>query len=73
MITSNVRKVGNSYMVAIPRSELARLGISAGDTVSVEVRPVVVETKPLLSPLDQEHLEALMRKHDGTLRLLAEK
>jgi antitoxin component of MazEF toxin-antitoxin module len=73
MVTSNVRKVGNSYMVAIPRGELERLGISAGDTVSVEVRPVVVETRPRLAPRDRAHLDALMRKHDGTLRLLADK
>jgi hypothetical protein len=39
----------------------------------VEVRPVVVEAKPRLAPEDQAHLEALIRKHDGTLRLLAEK
>jgi antitoxin component of MazEF toxin-antitoxin module len=73
MVTSTVRKVGNSYMVVIPRVELERLGIAVGDTVSVEVRPVVVETRPRLSPEDEEHLAALLRKHDGTMRLLAEK
>jgi len=38
-------------MVAIPRAELERLRLAVGDTVSVEVRPVVVETKPRLSPV----------------------
>lgn len=73
MVTSSVRRVGNSYMVAIPRAEMERLHLAVGDTVSVEVRPVVVETKPRLSPEDQKHLSALLAKHDATMRLLADR
>src|SRR5687768_9084064 len=40
MLLQKVRKVGNSYVVTIPREVMESQGIHEGDTVAVEVRKV---------------------------------
>jgi putative addiction module antidote len=40
MLLQKVRKVGNSYVVTIPREVMESQGIREGDTVAVEVRKV---------------------------------
>ncbi len=54
MFTTQLRKVGNSQAVVIPKDELERLGIPEGATVTVEVRRVEVSVKPILPKHLQE-------------------
>ncbi len=50
MVTQKVRKVGNSYVVTIPREELERQHIVEGDMVGIEIRKVQVSLRPEFSP-----------------------
>lgn len=43
-----VREVGNNYVVTIPKKEVERLGLKAGDPVDAQVTPL--ETRPTLRP-----------------------
>jgi putative addiction module antidote len=38
MITQKLRRVGNSYVVTIPKEEAERQGLQEGDLIGVEVR-----------------------------------
>lgn len=65
MITQQVRKVGNSLVVTIPKAEIKRLELSDGDYVSVDLSKL--ELKPVLNPelqkiLDNDlpHLESML-------------
>jgi antitoxin component of MazEF toxin-antitoxin module len=49
MFTTQLRKVGNSWVVTVPRDELETLGIPEGATVTVEVREARVSTEPVLA------------------------
>ena len=42
MTTAKLRRVGNSYVVTIPKEEVERLKLNEGDTLSVEVRRLVL-------------------------------
>lgn len=48
MLIQKVRRVGNSYVVTIPKEELERQGLGDGDLAAVEVRKVTVT--PQMSP-----------------------
>lgn len=48
MTTAKLRRVGNSFVVTIPKEEVERLNLSEGDTLSVEVRKLVL--KPEMAP-----------------------
>lgn len=48
MVTQQIRKVGNSFVVTVPRSEVERLELSEGDYVSIELGRM--ELKPVLNP-----------------------
>lgn len=48
MLLRKVRKVGNSYVVTIPKEEVERLKLRDGDLVSIEVRRV--DVKPKMAP-----------------------
>lgn len=48
MLLQKVRKVGNSYVVTIPKEEIERLKLSDGDLVGVEVRRM--DVKPHMDP-----------------------
>jgi antitoxin component of MazEF toxin-antitoxin module len=50
MFTTQLRKVGNSWVVTVPREELDREEIPDGATVTVEVRKALVTVEPVLSP-----------------------
>lgn len=60
MITQQIRKVGNSYVVTIPKSELDRLGAKEGDHVTADY--TLVEMKPVLSAELHDNIE---RNRDG--------
>lgn len=61
MVTQQIRKAGNSYVVTIPKSEMDRLELSEGDYVSMDLGKM--ELKPVLNPelqaYEARNLEAL--------------
>lgn len=48
MITQQLRKSGNSYIVTIPKDEVDRLELREGQTVAIDVTPM--ELRPVLRP-----------------------
>ena len=56
MVTQQIRKVGNSYVVTIPKTEMERLDLSEGDHVSIELGKL--ELKPVLNPAAQRILNS---------------
>jgi antitoxin component of MazEF toxin-antitoxin module len=48
MITQQLRKSGNSYVVTIPKDEVERLNLREGQMVAIDVTPM--ELKPVLRP-----------------------
>lgn len=48
MITQQIRKSGNSYIVTIPKDEVDRLGLREGQVIALDITPM--EVKPVLSP-----------------------
>lgn len=71
MFVSKLRKVGNSYVVTVPREEVERLGVSEGQPLAVEARPAAVEVKPRLIPELREAFEASWRRNEAGYRYLA--
>lgn len=65
MIVGKLRKVGNSYVVTIPRVEMKRLDLREGQQVSLEVRPTL--TREL-----REAYESELALSRPTLRSLAQ-
>jgi antitoxin component of MazEF toxin-antitoxin module len=71
MVVGKLRKSGNSFIVTVPRDEVERMGLSEGQMVAVEVRPV--EVRPILAPDLQEVFEEVFRRHEPGLRYLADR
>ncbi len=72
MVVSKLRKVGNSYVVTVPREEVDRLGLSEGQTVTLEVRPAEVTVRPVLAEDLRPAFELEFRRAEAGLRYLAE-
>jgi antitoxin component of MazEF toxin-antitoxin module len=70
MITAKLRKVGNSYVVTVPRNEIERLGLREGQLVALEVR--AVEVRPVLAADLREAFDIEFRQGQDALRYLAE-
>ncbi|MCO5216619.1 MAG: hypothetical protein M9953_09590 [Thermomicrobiales bacterium] len=47
MVTQQLRKVGNSYVITIPKAEVERLGAKEGDFIASD--HTLLEMKPVLS------------------------
>lgn len=45
MIRQKLRKVGNSYVVTIPRAEIERQHLTEGQLVAVEIQPLDVQPR----------------------------
>lgn len=70
MIVQRLRKVGNSYVVTIPREEVERRGLVEGQMLAVEVQPV--ELRPVMRPQVRQAFEESWRQHEAAYRHLAE-
>jgi putative addiction module antidote len=70
VIRGKLRKVGNSYVVTIPRAEVERQQLREGDLVDVQVTPLDVRRR--LPPDLQAAAEASLREHSAAYRYLAE-
>ena len=71
MTTAKLRRVGNSYVVTIPREEVERLHLSEGDTLSVEVRRLVL--KPEMAPDVRAAFEWAIERYAGDIEYLKDR
>lgn len=72
MFTTQLRKVGHSQAVIVPKEELERLGIAEGATVSVEVRQVEVTVRPVVPKHLRDASERALAWGEPGLRYLAD-
>lgn len=70
MILQRLRKVGNSFVVTIPKEEVERQNLREGQLLVVEV--VQAEVRPVLSPALREAFEESWRHNEPGYRYLAE-
>jgi antitoxin component of MazEF toxin-antitoxin module len=70
MIQQKLRKVGNSYVVTIPKEEVRRRGLREGQLLAVEIQPL--EVRPTLRPELREAFEESWARHEATYRYLAQ-
>lgn len=69
MIQQKLRKVGNSYVVTIPKREVERRGLREGQLLAVQVEPL--EVRPVLPPDMREAFEESWREDEAAYRYLA--
>ena len=71
MTTAKLRRVGNSYVVTIPKEEVERLKLNEGDTLSVEVRRLVLT--PEMAPDVRAAFEWAMERYAGDIEYLKDR
>jgi antitoxin component of MazEF toxin-antitoxin module len=69
MVTAKLRRVGNSFVVTVPREEIERKQLKEGQLVSLEVN--AVEVRPVMSPDVREAFEASWQRNEAGYRYLA--
>jgi len=69
MLFQKLRKVGNSYVVTIPREEVERLNLQEGQLLAIHVQPA--EMRPLLSEQAQQAFEESWEANEKGYRYLA--
>ena len=70
MLWQKLRKVGNSYVVTIPKEEVERQNLKDGQLLSIEIRPA--EIRPVMSPDLRKAFEESWQKNEQAYRYLAE-
>jgi antitoxin component of MazEF toxin-antitoxin module len=71
MIQQQLRKVGNSFVVTIPKEEVERQGLHEGQLLGVEVTPL--EVRPVLRPELREAFEASWERNEAGYRYLKDR
>ena len=71
MIQQKLRKVGNSYVVTIPKEEVERRHLHEGQLLAVEVHPL--DVYPAMSPDVQKAWEESWRRNEAGYRYLADR
>jgi antitoxin component of MazEF toxin-antitoxin module len=71
LIRQKLRKVGNSYVITIPRDEVERRGLTEGQLLAVELQPI--EMRPVMRPEVQEAFEEIWKRSEAAYRYLAER
>lgn len=69
MIQQRLRKVGNSYVVTIPKQEVERKNLREGQLLYVEIHPA--EVRPALAPDVRAAWEKSWRRGEAAYRYLA--
>lgn len=69
MIQQKLRKVGNSYVVTIPKHEVQRRNLHEGQLLWVEVHPL--EVRPALDPRIREVVLQTWPEDEAAYRYLA--
>jgi putative addiction module antidote len=70
MIWQKLRKVGNSYVVTIPKEEVERKNLQEGQLLAVEIQPA--EIRPVLSPELRKVFEESWQRNEEAYRYMAE-
>ncbi|HLH60739.1 MAG TPA: AbrB/MazE/SpoVT family DNA-binding domain-containing protein [Ktedonobacteraceae bacterium] len=70
MIWQKLRKVGNSYVVTIPKEEVERQNLQEGQLLAVEIQPA--EVRPVLSPELRKAFEESWQHNEEAYRYMAE-
>lgn len=60
MLVQKLRRIGNSLVVTIPHDEVERLGLTEGDTISIEARKVKLVAHYEMDP----KLAAIVERQD---------
>lgn len=68
MIYAQLRKIGDDYVIAIPKEDIERLQFQEGQVLAVEVRPLVDAES--LSEAVQQAFEASWQAHEVGYRYL---
>ena len=71
MIQQKLRKVGNSFVVTIPKDEVERRGLSEGQMLAIEIEPV--EVVPIMSPDVLRAFEESWERNEEAYRYLADR
>jgi antitoxin component of MazEF toxin-antitoxin module len=71
MITQQLRKVGNSYVVTVPKEEVERRGWQEGQLLAVQLTPL--EVRPILGDDLREAIEERWDRNEEALRYLADR
>jgi antitoxin component of MazEF toxin-antitoxin module len=69
MIAQQLRKVGNSYVVTVPKDEVERRGWQEGQLLAVQLTPL--EVRPVLGDDLREAIEERWERNEEALRYLA--
>jgi putative addiction module antidote len=71
VIQQQLRKVGNSYVVTIPKDEVEYLELKEGDLLGIEITPL--EIKPKMRPELKKAFEASWERNEAGYRYLADR
>lgn len=71
MIQQKLRKVGNSFVVTIPKDEVERRGLQEGQLLAIEFEPV--EVVPMMSPEVLRAFEESWARNEEAYRYLADR
>jgi antitoxin component of MazEF toxin-antitoxin module len=69
MIAQQLRKVGNSYVVTVPKDEVERRGWQEGQLLAVQLS--ALEVRPVLGDDLREAIEERWERNEEALRYLA--
>jgi antitoxin component of MazEF toxin-antitoxin module len=71
MIAQQLRKVGNSYVVTIPKDEVERRGWQEGQLLALQL--TALEVRPVLGDDLREAIEERWERNEEALRYLADR
>ena len=71
MITQQLRKVGNSYVVTVPKDEVERRGWREGQLLALQLTEL--EVRPVLGDDLREAIEERWERNEEALRYLADR
>lgn len=71
MITQQLRKVGNSFVVTIPKEEVDQHGWQEGQLLAVQITEL--EVRPLLGEDLQRAFDERWQRNEAALRYLADR
>ena len=71
MITQQLRKVGNSYVVTVPKDEVERRGLHEGQLLAVHLTPL--EVRPIGGDDFRTAIDERWDRNEEALRYLADR
>jgi antitoxin component of MazEF toxin-antitoxin module len=71
VITQQLRKVGNSYVVTVPKDEVEQRGWQEGQLLAIQL--TALELRPVLGDDLREAIEERWERNEEALRYLADR